>query len=685
MAVSLARLLRPRSIAVFGGRAAAEVIRQSQRIGFSGEIWPVHPEKETVAGLRAFRSVADLPAAPDAAFLGINRHLTIDVMADLSKRGTGGAVCFAAGFSEAGSDGEDLQGQLMAAAGDMPFLGPNCYGVINYLDGALLWPDQHGGKRVDKGVAIVTQSGNIGLNLTMQQRALPIAYLITLGNQASVGLSTVIEELLDDPRVTAIGLHIEGIDDVAAFAVAANKAKARGIPVIALKTGRSAAGASLTVSHTASLAGADGVVDVYLRRAGVVRVQSIPALLETLKLLHLVGPLPGRDIASMSCSGGEAALIADAVEAYRLCFRALTPAQATAVAATLPELVTISNPLDYHTFSWTNEPALTGTFSAMMAAAFDMTLLILDFPRGDRCDDNDWQITMRAFIAAHRQAGVAAGVVATLPEAMPEAHAEALAAEGIVPLYGLDEALAAIAASAEAAALMHRPPAEMMPVMKRATGAGVTLSEWDGKRKLASFGVTVPKGRLVSTPEEAMHAATEVGYPVVAKAVGASIAHKTELGAVKLNLRDAAAVDAAAEALAGIGDAILIERMVPDAVAELIVGVSRDPMFGLYLVIGSGGVLVELVGDRRLLLMPATREEIGEAVAALRVSNLMAGYRNKPKGDVDAVVEAVLAIQSFAEAHAGRLLELDVNPLMVRPKGFGAVAADVLIRLAEGK
>jgi len=684
MARDLTRLLRPRSIAVFGGKPAAEVVRQNLGIGFTGAIWPVHPSQAEVAGLPAYRSVAELPGVPDAAFIAVNRHLSVEIAEALSARGCGGAVCYASGFSEAGEDGSDLQARLIAAAGAMPFLGPNCYGVINYLDGALLWPDQHGGKRVPRGVAIVTQSGNIAVNLTMAQRALPISYLVALGNQAQTGLSVLIEALLEDDRVTAIGLHIEAIDDAGAFARACARARAKGVPIVALKTGSSAAGARLTISHTASLAGADAVVDAYFDRVGVVRVHSVPVLLETLKLLHLGGKLGGRDIASMSCSGGEAALIADAVERHGLNFRALDPAQTSRVAATLPTLVTISNPLDYHTFTWANEPALTETFAAMMAAGFDMSLLILDFPRIDRCRDADWDAAARAMIAAATRTGARAGIVASLPESMPEARAEALAEAGIVPFLGIDEALAAIAAAAEAGRLMRRVAEDWAPFIGKPIGAvPVTLTEWAGKRLLAGHGLEVPAGALAETVDEAVEAAGMLGYPVVLKAVGSAIAHKTELGAVKLNLRDEASVHAAATALIGLGEALLVERMIPDAVAELIIGIDRDPSFGPYLMVGSGGILVELVGDSRLLLLPASRDEIRDAIASLKLATLLAGYRGKPKGDIEAAIEAVLAIQRYALASAGRLVELDVNPLMVRPEGSGAVAVDVLIRLAR--
>lgn len=680
--MTLNRLLRPRTVAVFGGRQAAEVIRQNDKLGFTGEIWPVHPKLDEVEGRRVFRSAADLPRAPDAAFVALNRHLTQDVVSALASRGAGGAIAFAAGFSEVGEDGGDLQAQLVAASDDMPVLGPNCYGFINYLDRVALWPDQQGGRVVDRGVAILTQSGNIACNITQQRRGLPIAYVITLGNQAVVGLAGMIEGLLDDPRVTAIGLHIEGIDDAAAFAAAVAQAKVRGIPIVAIKTGGSTVGAQLTVSHTASLAGGDAAFGAFLRRVGVARVESLPVLLETLKILHLGGPLKGGDIASMSCSGGEAALIADRAEGRRVRFPPLTAEQSARVGATTAPLVTISNPLDYHTFHWGNGPALTETFAAVLSCGFDMTALILDFPRTDRCDDTDWRVAADALVAAHRRTGARVAVVASLPEALPEATAIALADAGVVPLLDLDDALAAMEAALDAGATC----ASSAPLVGAgaAAGAVVTLDEWHSKQALAESGVVVPQGILAATPQDATIAAVDVGYPVALKAVGGDIVHKSEIGAVRLDLRDAASVTSAAKELARVGEALLVERMITDAVAEVIVGAGRDPKIGPYLMVGSGGVLVELVGDRAILILTATREDVAAAVASLRVAKLIAGYRGRPAGDVDALVDTVLAIQRYVIDHIDTIAELDANPVLVRPHGLGAVVVDAVIRLHEG-
>ena len=738
-APDLSRLLKPRSICAVGGREAARVVEQCRRMGFAGAVYPVHPAGGEVGGLPCYRSVADLPEAPDATFVGIRRDRTIDVVRALALRGSGGAVCYASGFAESGADGAALQAALVEAAGDMPILGPNCYGFVNYLDGVPLWPDQHGGRRVERGVAIVSQSSNLAITLSMNRRAAPIAAVVTLGNRAAAGTAAVLDTLLDDGRVSAIGLLVETLEDAPALAAAAARARGRRVPIAALKLGRSEAGARLTVSHTASLAGEDLRAAAFFKRAGIARVPSLPGLLEALKLLHVTGPLPGRNVAVLSCSGGEAALMADALDGRRLCARPLTGPERRRVGATLNDLVTVSNPLDYHTFIWGDAQRLTATFTAMLRCGFDFTVLVIDPPRGDRCADGDWRIAIDAFAAALGRTGAHGGVLATLPESLPEAWSERLMARGIASLAGVEEGLAAIEAAADmgeswaararnlrpigvagwpAAAAAHesrtvprlqvtsadggawraaavnagesRAAADPFPPFEGprplAEGREVVLSEWEAKQRLARAGLPTPPGALVRTPEDAARAAERLGAPVVVKAAGRSLAHKSERGAVRLGLETPADVQAAADALLPLGEGLLVERMVDDGVAEVIAGVARDPHLGLTLLVGSGGVLVELVGDRVVLLPPAPRSEIEAAVATLKVAKLIDGFRGRPAGDRAALIDALLAIQRFALDHADRLLELDVNPVIVRPEGRGVAAVDALVRIvAEGE
>ena len=678
----LDRLIRPKSIAVFGGKEARRVIYQCEKMGFAGDIWPVHPREDEILGRKCYHSVAELPAAPDASFVGVNRALTIAIIRDLAARGAGGAVCYASGFREAVNelaDGDDLQKALVEAAGDMPVLGPNCYGFINMLDGALLWPDQHGMLRIDRGVAVLTQSSNIACNISMQQRGLPLAYILTAGNQAQTGLADLASAVLEDPRVTAVGLHIEGFDSLEALERLGRRARELKKPVVTLKVGKSEQARRATVSHTASLAGNDAVSSALLARLGIGRVETLPELLETLKLLHVAGPLGNRDISSMSCSGGEASLMADAGVKRKAAYRDLKPEQRGPLRATLGQMVTISNPLDYHTFVWGDREKQTAAFTTMMQGGYGLNLVVLDFPRLDRCEASDWTTTCNAVIDAAKASGANAGIVASMGENMPEETAEMLMQNGVVPFHGIEEALAAADAAADIGAAWARPPSAPLLASTADDGEAVTLTEHEAKQALAAHGLTVPKGLTAQTADAAADAAETLGFPVVLKGLG--IAHKTEAGVVKLNLTDRAAVLEAAKAMAGVASGFLVEKMVARPVAELIVGAMRDPVAGPVLTVGAGGILVELLEDSAILTLPTDTQTIRAAIGGLRVARLLGGYRGGPKGDIDALVAAVASAASYVVANASIIEELDVNPVMVLPEGDGVVAADALIRL----
>ncbi len=674
----LSRLLRPSSIAVIGGGAwCANVIAECRKIGFAGPVWPVHPSKPEIAGLRAYATIADLPEAPDASFIGVNREASIDTLRALAARGAGGAVCFASGFREAVAEtgnGAALEAELVAAAGRMRILGPNCYGFLNLLDGAALWPDQHGALRVERGVALITQSSNIAINLTMQTRGLPFAYVVTAGNQAQTGLAEIAMSVLEDPRVTALGLHIEGIGDLAGFAAMAARARALGKPIVAVKAGASDQARVAAVSHTGSLSGSDAGADALFARLGIARVAGLADLLETLKILHVVGPLGSNDIASMSCSGGEAGLMADLGARAGLNYPALTTAQHADLRAALGPKVALANPLDYHTYIWGDEAAITRAFSAIMAPHLALGVVVLDFPRPDRCDGAAWDLVVNAVATTRDATGRPMAIMASLPETMPEGVAADMIARGIVPLAGMAEGLAAIAAARigshqpNVAPLILPGPEPLFPRL---------LSEAEGKAILAAHGVPVPRGAVAASPDAAAEAARALDFPVVLKGLGH--AHKTEAGAVVLNLASAEAVRDAAACMGG--RSFLIEEMVTGGVAEILLGVIRDPAHGFVLTLGAGGVLAEIMGDTASLILPASAAEIASALDSMRIAPLLSGYRGKPPADRAALVAAILAVQDCAIAHAGALIELEINPLIATPDR--AVAVDALIRLGE--
>ncbi len=454
MTRDLSRLLRPTSIAVIGGGAwCAHVVANCRKIGFAGADLAGAPERTEIAGEPAYRDIAD-PARRARCRLcrgqpGCDhRHRR----ATCAVRGAGGAVVYASGFREAlaeASDGADLQADLLRAAGDMPLIGPNCYGLLNYLDGAALWPDQHGGVRVD--------ARRRDHHPKLQHRdqpdhaaPRPAAGLCCDGRQS--GADRAGRDRHRRCSTTRASPPWVCISKASAICARSrrwrNRARDLGKPIVALKVGRSEQARAAAISHTASLAGSDAGARALFARLGIARGGSLSALLETLKLLHVTGPLASNRIASMSCSGGEASLMADAADGRALTFPPLTDSQTHALRQALGPMVALANPLDYHTYIWGRTDEMTATFSAMMDPSLALGAVVLDFPRADRCSDADWEPVIEAVAATKAATGRPMALIASLPETMPEDKAARLIDLGIAPLAGLDDALDAIAAAA---------------------------------------------------------------------------------------------------------------------------------------------------------------------------------------------------------------------------------------------
>lgn len=675
----LSRLLRPKSIAVVGGGTwCRSVIEQCEKIGFQGPLWPVHSTADHFAGHNTFRSIDDLPSAPDATFIGVNRHSTIDVVKSLEQRGGGGAVCFASGFLEVqaeASDGAELQSLLLEGAGDMPIIGPNCYGVINYLDSVALWPDQHGGVKVGSGVALITQSSNMAINISMQQRGLPLAYIVTVGNQAQIGFSEIGRALLCDERVTALGLHIEGIGNIPAFEALASEARKLGKGIVAIKIGQSEQAQAATISHTASLAGSDAGARAVLQRLGIARVDSLPELLETLKLLHVCGPLSGNRVASMSCSGGEASLMADAGISRNIVFPNLNETQKIGLRSALGSMVSLANPLDYHTYIWGNAAGMGAAFSAMMQGDLDIGCVIVDFPRSDLCSQEAWNCVLEAAEITTQNVALPLALVASLPENMPEDVAKRLMEINVIPLCGLSESLVAIeAVSFIGQSLANHPE----PILQgRLPINSVLIDEADAKDCLSTFGLVVPKRKTARAGAEVLDACSDIGFPAVLKVRW--LAHKSESDAVKLGLMSLEEVDKAAKKMNV--DHFLLEEMVTDGICELLIGVTRDRAHGFVLTIAAGGVLTELFNDQCSLMLPVNQDAVVQALDRLKTASLLQGYRGNPGADYPSIIRAVMALQAYVLKHAHEVEEIEINPLIVTPDR--AIAADALIRQGD--
>jgi acyl-CoA synthetase (NDP forming) len=691
---NLKRMLAPRHLAFIGGRSMARALKRCADGGYLGEMWLVNPQHDSLEGVPCVRSIAELPCGPDAVFIATNRELTLTCVAELAAKGAGGAICYASGFAETGAEGQALQQQLLKAAGHMALLGPNCYGLLDYLHSSALWPVAHGGKPVEKGVAVLTQSGNFAYNLSMSDRSLPVAYMASVGNQAQLGIAELMDVLLDEPRVTAIGLHLEGLKNVPGFARAAHKALEKGIPIIALKTGVSQIGAELALSHTSSLSGSDALYDSLFARLGVIRVSGPVSFVETLKAAAC-GKLPaGNSLIALACSGGDAGLIADYAERNELSLPKLDEGQRDELAQVLPSYANLVNPLDFTTAIWGDGEALNHMLDSALRTEADAAMLVLDYPAEFTGERKECDLLLELFCAALIRHGKTGFVTSAFPELLPAHARERLHTQGVAALQGVEDGLAAWGRIAgyqrNRQALLALGESVLVPHCPQALeGEGRLLNEWDSKKALRAFGLQTPNG-VLSSPDEALSDANVLGYPLVLKAVSSQLPHKTEAGAVALNLKDGAALNAALEKMRASlvdyaphvpFDQVLLEPMAKPPLAELIVGIKRENDFGLALVIGAGGVLVELLKDSRSLLLPTTDGAIRQALLGLRSAALLQGFRGRQVADLDALVAAIRAVADYACENAGQLLELDVNPLLVGADGTTAV--DALIRLGH--
>jgi acetyl-CoA synthetase len=684
------RLLAPRSIAMIGGAWADAAVAASRAIGYAGKIWRIHPLRPSSPETPYFRSVDELPGVPDAAFIAAPNREVPAIASALARGGAGGFVCFAAGFSETGaSEGQRLTETLLASAADLPFFGPNCYGFVNFFDGAALWPDQVVGDRPERGVALLCQSGTIALNLMFNDRSLPIGYVITLGNQTRVAIEDMIELLSDEDRVSAFGIYVEGIKDAARFAGAIDKARAAGKPVALVKAGRTEAAARTARTHTGSLAGADVVFDAFCRQAGIARCDSLATLCETLKIFHAGGPLAGRRVLVMGASGGDMAMTADTSRQLGLQFPPFAAGPASQLREILGDRITIANPFDFHTHVWFDRPALRSMFSVVQRAGFDAVSLMVDCPPDAQADPASYLAVIDEYIGALPGASSRAAIICSLPESLAAGTREKCLAAGIAPLQGQREALEALdlAGGVGEAWNSGRRVQLRLPPQRSPIGSVRALAENDGKAALAAFGMQIPRSQIVAVKDvgsataAVVAAAQSVGFPVVIKATGASLEHKSEVGGVVVDVRTAADAAAAAARVAILSDTILVEEMVCDGIAEVLIGVNVDAQFGQILVLGAGGILTELWRDSVSLLPPFTPAAIEAALMQLTVGKLLAGYRGRPPADIGALVATAMACTRYAEAHLDHLVELDINPVIVRRRGQGAVAVDVLIRL----
>ena len=673
--------LRPHRVAFVGGRVLEPAIAYCRRCGFAGPIDVVNPQRAEIAGIACVPRVADMNEAPDLAFVAVPKEGVVDIVGDLARRGSGAAIVNASGFSES-HGGAARQAALVAAAGKMPVIGPNGPGLANFLDRAVFMMDHFGDHAPEAGIAVISNGGAYLSDLGCADRSQPIAYLIGLGNQAMVTMADMILAVLQDDRVRAVNLYFEGLRDVARLSEAAAIAARKAVPVVAIKGGRSAAGGRAAQSHTASLAGDAAIASALFARFGWIEVETPSEAIETLKMLTLTARPRGPRTGFVTSSGSYAVLGADAAGRAGLDLPPPSDRVADKLAPLLPNFVGPANPLDISTAQGAEGAEEQAIYQAFLEDDFDLALQVMCYPPAGGWAMDLWDAATEAFATA--AAGRPAAFINTLPESIPEPVRRRLIERGIAPLQGLEDGLRAAGHVARYGALFQdltTQATEMaLPPPPAAATKTRTLNEAEAKAWLANGGLPVPKS-VVTTGADDLE---ELTYPVAVKAMVPGLIHKSEAGAVILNLPDPAAAAAAIHGLRRKGlkaETFLVEEMVQNGIAELLVGLRQVPHVGWALTLGIGGSAVELLDDTRSVILPAPRAALDAALRGLRLFPLLDGYRGRPSVDLAETLAVLDQLISRCLAHP-EIVELEINPLLLTADG--AVIVDAVLLLAEG-
>jgi acetate---CoA ligase (ADP-forming) len=700
--VELSRLLGPRSIAVVGastrpGSYGNQAVANLVEAGFDGPVFGVHPTATEVHGVPCVPRLSDLPLAPDAVVVATPAHTVPGLVAEAGAFGCGGVVVFAAGFGEVASGGA-LQHQLRATAlaHDVPVCGPNGNGIVSVHRRAPMWGDSVALRRAGP-VALVSQSGNVAVNALGTARGLRLHTVISCGNQAVLDAADYLTAIVDLDDVRAVALYLEADGDGARLARALAACAERDVGVVVLKAGSSALGASAAAAHTGAVAGDARVFRALVEEAGAVWARSPHELLETAKALGYGGRsrTVGTGAVIVTCSGGDAATGADEAARLGVPLPGFRPETTAALADVLPHTATVVNPLDYTAIIF-GETQQTADLVALAGRddAIGAVLVYYDRP-GDLGQDaaKTWDGALNGIVAGATRLDKPVLVAATLPDLMPEETAETLADAGIVPICGLTEGVLAARAllgrpgdaarlDAIAAVTVAPDPAGSSGGAMLAGSAGAWLAEHEAKDLLRSFGIAVPDGEVVADADAAVAAAGRLGGPVAVKLSAPHLRHKTDIGAVHVDVRGDDAVRRAVASLRALpghdATPVLVEAMAAPGL-ELMVAVRRDGVIPV-LVLALGGIWVEVLDDALLIPLPVDASLVRERIGRLRAAPLLTGARGRTGVDVDALCRLAAAVARAAIEHDLALVEL--NPVIVGPDG--AVAVDAVVRRAAG-
>ena len=674
--MNLKKLFRPKSLALVGGYWADFVYDGNKTIGYQGKVWHINPSRKSSKAKKYYKNIKDLPEVPDCVYLAVSRDQTVKLIKDIADIGVGGTVCLASRFSELNSkEGTNKTNELIRNAGKMPFLGPNCYGFINYLDRISVWSDQVAGKPTKKGVAIICQSGTIGNTISFNNRSLPIGYIISLGNQSQITIEDAINYALDDKRVTAIGIYAESFTNTEKLIKVFKKSRLKKIPIALVKVGRSKTASKTILTHTGSLSGKEDIYDSLFQRMGVARCNTLGELCEILKLFHTHGVLNNDKISIMGPSGGDMAMIGDIAETLSLNFGKIPNKIKKDLKKVNHPSVIISNPFDLQTYNWNDPKQLAKTFKLIFKTNFGLNALMLDFPNIEDCDTAEWDAIVDQFIKSSKIKKNGA-IISSLSDTLPKYLREKCLKSGVVPLQGMSESLLAISNSIKISkAWSNFSEIKISKKLQNHKKKIKTFSEYESKLILKKFKISTPKS-LITNKKNILRDYKKIGFPLVAKIHSTKFFHKTEIGGVIININNEKELKQKTNKFRGN---ILIEKMISNSIFEMIIGIKNDSQFGPTIILGAGGIYTELFKDTTTLLLPLNKKIILDEIKKLKFSKILFGFRGSDRADIDALVNTILKVAVFAEKNSNKISEVDINPLIVCKKGKGVFAVDALI------
>ena len=704
--MDLTPLMKPKSIAVVGAsprmNRATRVITNLQRFGYNGRVFPINPRHAEIHGLPCYPDLASTPETPDTVVVAIPAADVPAILTAAVERGVRGAVVLSSGFAESGPAGQARQAALERLAAERGLLvcGPNCYGVFNIRLGASAFSADMRDPLAGP-VAVVSQSGGFSHAIAehlMRQRRVGVSYIVSCGNQAGVTVEDYVEFLVDDEDTTVIGVFVEGFRRPDTLRRVAARARERGKPIVALKVGRSENARQAMLAHTGSLAGTPEIIEATLRQSGILQVTSLNEMLDTLALLPAAGARRGRwRTAVLSGLGGECGHVADVADREGVELPPLSPGSIEALRTVMPDFGNPRNPLDGTGAMYENAEMFPRLVDVLLrddgidVVAVNMRASVPGSGGGapSRQFARDLAAAVRAgtdrlvfCFGSHAAGDLDQDVVVPLAEA------------GVPFLEATETAMQALRHAHEYGRIVERAsrpsPSPPRPAPAWTRSLGGMLSNAEAMRLLGEFGIPFAETLAAPDADTAVRVAERIGYPVVLKIDSPDVAHKTDVGGVRVGCGDATSVregfrdvvgSVRARAPQARLDGVLVQRMIAGG-TEMILGVQRDPLFGPAIVCGFGGIFTEILRDVAIRVPPLTRDDALAMIDELRGSALLRGARGRRPADVRALSDAIVGLAALAEAHGERLVALDLNPLLVLDEGRGVVAMDWLIQLA---